>query len=80
MKVSNRHNQSIMIRFHIFPQDLWERCKSSDLKKLSSELFASLEFLGQFLRSFDCIFPRVPQKNVEHWPTVFFFPLQHRNR
>ena len=65
----NQHNQGIMIRLHLF---LGISGKDAVLgpQKLSSELFASLEFLGQFLRSLDCIFPRIPRKKVESWPNI----------
>ena len=35
------------------------------------ELYTSLEFRGQFLRSLDFIFPRIPRKKVESISTVF---------
>ena len=70
--VVNQHNQGIMIRLHLF---LGISGKDAVLgpQKLSSELFASLEFLGQFLRSLDYIFPRIPRKKVESWPNTRSF-------
>ena len=68
-----------MKRSHGFPRDPGE-CPVLGPQKLSSELFASLEFLGQFLRSLDWTFPRVPRKTMGPWPSVDVFRTRSCNR
>ena len=76
VQVVNQHNQGIMIRLHLF---LGISGKDAVLgpQKLSSELFASLEFLGQFLRSLDWTFPRVPRKTMGPFHYTLVMPVYH---
>ena len=76
IKVVNRHNQCIMKRSNGFPRDPGE-CPVQGPQKLSEELERSEEFRGQFLRSEDWTFPRVPRKTVGPFHYTLVMPVYH---
>ena len=63
-------------RSHGFPRDPGE-CPVQGPQKLSEELERSEEFRGQFLRSEDWTFPRVPRKTVGPFHYTLVMPVYH---
>ena len=70
------HLINIGPRSHGFPRDPGE-CPVRGPQKLSEELERSEEFRGQFLRSEDWTFPRVPRKTVGPFHYTLVMPVYH---
>ena len=69
-------NAIIGPRSHGFPWDPGE-CPVQGPQKLSEELERSEEFRGQFLRSEDWTFPRVPRKTMGPFHYTLVMPVYH---
>ena len=63
-------------RLHLFPRDPGKDAVQGP-QKLSEELERSKEFLGQFLRSEDCIFSRDPKEKVESYHYTLVMLVYH---